>query len=86
MDDGAFGRNGHEDDERARPRLSRRAIFMAVVTLLFSLVAIVVTFGFLTPSTSEVVGRGSQFAAGSVTWRTSENYYIVRLESGEFRA
>jgi hypothetical protein len=81
----AFSTNGAAE-EAPRPRPSVKAIIVIVISALFLIIGTAVSLAFLSPSGEEEVGNAISFEFGSVTRYPSDNYYLVRLEDGEFVA
>lgn len=74
---------GHEH-EAARP--SPRAIAMLLTAAFFIAIGTAAALVFLSPSTEQDVGETFRYEPGSVTRFAADNYYLVRLESGDFLA
>lgn len=78
-----FSTNG-ADQEQEFPRPSPRAIVMLLVAAGFVIIGTAAALVFLSPSTEQDVGESFRYEPGSVTRFAADNYYLVRLESGEF--
>lgn len=74
---------GHRD-ESARP--SPRAIIMLLTAAIFIIIGTAAALAFLSPSTEQDVGETFRYEPGSVTRFAGDNYYLVRLQSGDFLA
>ncbi|HET9199818.1 MAG TPA: hypothetical protein VFO84_02430 [Dehalococcoidia bacterium] len=78
----SFSTNGAAEESQPRPSI--KAIVVLVIAVLFLIIGTAVSLAFLTPSGEEDVGNAIQYEFGSVTRFSSENYYLVRLENGDF--
>ncbi|MEX2237337.1 MAG: hypothetical protein WEB00_07370 [Dehalococcoidia bacterium] len=63
-----------------------RGLAMLLIFGGFLIVGVFVALVFLQPSAKQDVGRALTYEFGSVTRFPSNNYYLVRLDSGEFLA
>lgn len=79
-----FSTNGAGEEPRPGP--SVKAIIVLVTSALFLIIGTAVSLAFLSPSGEEDVGNAISYEFGSVTRFPSENYYLVRLDNGDFLA
>jgi hypothetical protein len=79
-----FSTNGASEEGRLRP--SVKAIIMLGVSVLFLLFGTAVALAFLRPPSEQDLGDALRYEFGSVTRFPSDNYYLVRLDDGEFLA